>query len=166
MGELGLLGENYELLHGYIIEKMPKSPLHECISQKLLMILFKSAPSTFTVRPERPLSIGDSEPEPDISVVRGVPDDWRNSHPSTAELVVEISISSVDADLKKAEIYASANVPEYWLVRAEDCEIDVFRNPVGGRYDVKETVRAGDTLVSSAIEGISVVVTDLFAVGK
>lgn len=130
------------------------------------MILFKSAPSAFAVRPERPLSIGDSEPEPDISVVCEVPDDWRDSHPTTAELVVEISFSSIDTDLKKAEIYASANVTEYWLVRAEDCEIDVFRNPVGGRYCVKETVRAQDTLASTAIDGVALVVGDLFAVRR
>ena len=166
MGELGLVNEKHELLDGYIIEKMSKSPRHERSKQKLAMMLMRAVSEVLTVRTEGPLSIGDSEPEPDISVVKGTPDDWIDAHPSTAELVVEVAISSLETDLEKANIYASAAVPEYWIVRPESEEIDVFRNPADGRYASKETVRANDTLRCSVIEGFTLIPAELFAVKK
>ncbi len=163
MGELGMLDESHELLRGYVVKKMPKSPLHECISQKLMMILIRAVPAGYSVRPERPLRIGDSEPEPDISVVRGEPNDWIERHPSTAELVVEISVTTIDADVEKADIYAEAGVPEYWLVRPEQAEVDVYRSPANGRYAEKVTLRGADALRCGSIAGVEVKLDELFA---
>ena len=120
--------------------------------------------SAYSVRPERPLRIGDSEPEPDISVVRGEPNDWLERHPSTAELVVEISVSTIDTDVEKADIYAEAGVPEYWLVRPEQAEVDVYLAPANGRYTEKVTLRGADTLHCGSIAGVEVKLGDLFAV--
>lgn len=166
MGELGLVNEKHELIYGYIIEKTSKSPRHERTSQKLMMMLIRAVSDALTVRPERPLSIGDSEPEPDISVVKGSADDWADAHPTTAELVIEVAVTSVEIDAEKANIYASAGVPEYWIVRPEDGEIDVFRNPAAGQYGSKETVRGNETLRCSVIEGFTLVPAELFAVRK
>jgi Uma2 family endonuclease len=163
MGELGLVNEKHELIYGYVIDKMSKSPNHEWISQKLMMMLIKAVADTLTVRPERPLSIGDSEPEPDISVVKGKASDWRNNHPATAELVIEVAITSVDLDLEKANIYASAAIPEYWIVRPADEEIDIFREPVAGRYGKKETVRGNDEIRCGSVANFFVVPAVLFA---
>ncbi len=99
-------------------------------------------------------------------MVKGTPDDWIDAHPSTAELVVEVTISSLETDLEKANIYASAGVPEYWIVRPENEEIDVFRNPADGRYASKETVRANDTLRCRVIDGFTLIPAELFAVKK
>lgn len=164
MGALGMLDESHELLRGYVVKKMPKSPLHERISQKLMMLLIRLAPAGFSVRPERPLTIGESEPEPDLSVVRGSPDDWAEQHPTTAELVVEISVSTIEVDVEKAGIYAEAGVPEYWLVRPEQAEVDVYRSPANGRYAEKVTLGGADTLRCGSIAGVEVKLGELFAV--
>ena len=163
MGELGLVNEKHELIYGYILDKMSESPNHEWISQTLMMMLIKAVADTLTVRPERPLSIGDSEPEPDISVVKGKASDWRNSHPTTAELVIEVAITSLDLDLEKANLYAAAGVPEYWIVRPADEEIDIFREPIAGRYGKKETVRGNDEIQCSSIASFTLVPAKLFA---
>ena len=164
MGELGMLDESHELLRGYVVKKMPKSPLHVRILQKLLMLLIRSVPTGMFVRPEQPLTIGDSEPEPDLSVVRGDPDDWADRHPATAELVVEISVSTIEVDVEKADIYAAAGVPEYWLVRPEQAEVDVYRSPANGRYGEKVTLPSADTVRCGSIAGVEVKLCDLFAV--
>ena len=164
MGELGMLDESHELLRGYVVKKMPKSPLHVRILQKLLMLLIRSVPAGMLVRPEQPLTIGGSEPEPDLAVVRGEPDDWPDRHPVTAELVIEVSITTLDADVEKADIYAEAGVPEYWLVRPEQAEVDVYRAPANGRYAEKVTLRGADTLCCGSIAGVEVNLSDLFAV--
>ena len=164
MGEIGMLDESHELLRGYVFKKMPKSPLHERISQKLMMTLIRAVPADYSVRPERPLTIDDSEPEPDLSIVRGSPDDWADRHPATAQLVVEISVTTLDTDLEKAAISAEAGVPEYWLVRPERAEVDVYRRPVDGRYAEKVTLHAADTLRCASIAGVEVKLGEVFAV--
>lgn len=166
MGELGLVNEKHELLYGYIIEKMSKSPTHERIKQKLKKAINRVLSDDMDLRSESPLSIGDSEPEPDISVVKGDPDDWDKGHPTTATLVIEVAVTSFASDLVKSNIYASAAVPEYWIVRPDDGEIDVFRNPADGRYTTKKTHRANDAIHCSVLEGFSLVPAELFAVRK
>ncbi len=115
-GETGLLSDDVELLRGIVVTKMSKSPLHELVIQKLIKRLLAQTPNGFEVRREGPLTLADSEPEPDLSVVRGAADDWATAHPSTAHLVVEVAVSSLPLDEGKAEIYAEAGILEYWLV--------------------------------------------------
>src|SRR5438105_163413 len=93
-GETGILSDDVELLRGIVVTKMAKSPLHEFVAQKLTDLLLAKAPAGFKVRKEGPLTLRDSEPEPDISVVRGKAEDWLASHPSTATLLVEVSVTT------------------------------------------------------------------------
>jgi Uma2 family endonuclease len=165
LGELGLISEDVELLRGIIVDKMSKSPLHEFISERLLDLLRAMVPDAFRVRQERPLSLGDSVPEPDISIVRGKPSDWVNAHPSSALLVVEIAIASVPLDRNKAEIYAQAGIPEYWLIRAQERQVDIYRKPVEGSYEVKFTLGMADILACASIPEIQLKVVDIFPVG-
>src|SRR5437867_7031003 len=64
-------GRRTELIRGIVIEKMSKSPLHRTIGSILFRILSAQLPKGYTVWKEEPLTLADSEPEPDISVVRG-----------------------------------------------------------------------------------------------
>jgi hypothetical protein len=95
----GSIGNRAELIEGVIIEKMGKSPLHTRLSHRLFEILRTRLGDGFWVRLEAPLSLKAqlSEPEPDLSVVAGSDHDYAVSHPSTALLVVEISVSSIEA---------------------------------------------------------------------
>ena len=161
-GEAGFLNEDVELLRGVIICKMPKSPLHEYIAHILRDLIASHIPPGFIVRHEAPLTIGNSEPEPDISVVKGRPLDWLTRHPRTAALVAEIAISSVSIDEEKAHIYAEAGIPEYWLIRPETRELDLYREPTADGYASRTTLRDGDTLCAVALPGIEFAVSDIF----
>ncbi len=160
--EAGAISENVELLRGIIFTKMAKSPLHEYVAQKLMDLLLALLPKGFKLRPERPLTLRDSEPEPDLSVVRGTPEDWVHAHPSTAELVVEVSISSAAVDEGKADIYAEAGIPEYWLVRAEARTVDIYRDPTPEGYRTKVTLSTGDTLQCASLPSVTFPVADIF----
>jgi len=161
LGELGLLSDDVELLRGLVVTKMSKSPLHELVAQKLMRLLLARVPSGFEVRPERPLTLSDSEPEPDISVVRGTPDDWATGHPTTAHLVVEVSVSSASLDEGKGDIYAEAGILEYWLVRPEDRAVDVYRQHMRNGYSSKTTLRENDTLRSTSLPGVEFVIVEI-----
>lgn len=160
-GETGVLSNNVELLRGIVIRKMPKSPLHEVVVQKLTDLLLAQVPKEFKVRREGPLTLRGSEPEPDISVVKGKPDDWAKAHPSTAELVIEVAISSVALDESKAELYAEARVPEYWLVRPGERAMDVYRKPTSAGYLLRRTFSEHDRVVCESLPMVELLVADV-----
>jgi Uma2 family endonuclease len=141
---------------------MSKSPLHEAIAQRLLELLFVRVPKGYAVRPERPLSLADSEPEPDLSVIKGTVSDWLVAHPSSAELVVEVAVTSLGIDEGKADIYAEAGIAEYWLVRAEEKAIDVYRGPTDGGYLSRETISGEASIRAVAVPGLSVTLSEIF----
>ena len=74
-----------ELLRGTIIKKMSKSPRHYSFVEKFRDILTGQIKPGWVLRQEGPLTFADSEPEPDLCVVRGKMADFYNQHPSTAE---------------------------------------------------------------------------------
>ena len=160
--EAGAISENVELLRGFIFTKMAKSPLHEFIAHRLLKLLMLLVPRGFEVRHEAPLTLRDSEPEPDLSVVSGQEADWMEGHPSQAQLVVEVAVTSATVDESKAEIYAEAGIPEYWLVRAQERTVDIYREPTPEGYRHKITVAAPDTLSCASLPGVSFPVADIF----
>src|SRR5919109_3094873 len=64
-------GRRTELIRGIVIEKMSKSPLHRTIASLLYRLLLSQLTGAYTVWKEEPLTLSDSEPEPDLSVTRG-----------------------------------------------------------------------------------------------
>jgi Uma2 family endonuclease len=132
--DVGLVGIKTELIHGVVVEKMSKSPLHTYLVNALLRLLSNSLPEGYWLRKEDPLSLADSEPEPDISVVAGRARDFKTSHPRSAAWVIEVAVSSLELDREKATIYAAAGIAEYWLVNAVARQVEVYREPRAGVY--------------------------------
>jgi Uma2 family endonuclease len=152
-----------ELLRGTIIDKMSKSPLHRSAAHILRDILLRQLPAGCLLFGEAPLTVGDSEPEPDLFIAKGSQESFRHTHPTTAELVIEVAVSSLEQDRVKALIYAEAGVPEYWIVRPEDKCVEVYRQPDGQNYREQTTVTASAILESSALPGVKVDLAALLA---
>lgn len=161
-GDAGFLSEDVELLRGIIVQQTPKSPLHDIVLRLLARKLTRGVSEAYDVRVESPLTLHDSEPEPDISVVKWEPETRRTSHPRTALLVAEVAITSIAVDEEKAHIYAEAGIPEYWLIRPEARELDLYREPTASGYTSRTTLRDGDSLRAVALPGIELVVSDVF----
>jgi Uma2 family endonuclease len=155
-------GRRTELIRGIVIEKMSKSPLHRIIASRLYNLCLAVLPDGFSVWKEEPLSFSDSEPEPDLSVVRGIEADFSTAHPSTAELVVEVAVSSVALDRENASLYAEAGVKEYWIVLANAKKVEVYRRPEGGRYQEIKLLEFNDTLECGSAPALRIRVSELF----
>lgn len=151
MGENGLADERTELLRGVVVEKMSKSPLHSFVVNKLIELLARIVGPEWTIRKEDPLTLSDSEPEPDIALVHGSPADFKSQHPNSAELVIEVAVSSAELDREKATIYAEAGVKEYWLVLPQEKTVEIFSNPADGHYRNHAVVARGETATSTII---------------
>lgn len=141
-------GKRTELIRGILIEKMSKSPLHSSIARRLFMLLQGALPPGFILLREDPLTFADSEPEPDLAIVRGGEQDFATSHPTTAELVIEIAVSSFALDREKAAIYAEAGVAEYWIVLPAERRVEVYRRPVRGAY-LESSLAQGEVVLTS-----------------
>jgi Uma2 family endonuclease len=137
----GRLSRHTELLEGVLIEKMTISPKHSFIVSKLHEILSSTLTKRYIIREEKPISTPTSEPEPDLSVVTGTLDDFRDSHPSTADWVIEVAVTSLSLDLSKRKIYASAGIPEYWILDPEEGRILIFSEPTQEGYKSERVVR-------------------------
>lgn len=131
LGDIGIAqGKRVELIGGMIFEMSPQHEHHVVTIEKIRRQLDQILSSEFWIRIQSPLGLVDgSAPEPDIAVIRGNPDHF-DHHPTTASLVIEVSISSLYYDLtKKASLYAASGVTDYWVVDVEARRIEVFRSP-------------------------------------
>ena len=162
MFELGMIAENVELIRGSLIEKMSQSPLHASIVELIREHLVNFQAGRWIVRQEKPLTLADSEPEPDLAVVRGTRREYLSAHPLTAELVVEVSVSSERLDRAKLEIYAEAGVRECWLLLAEERIVERHTDPQSGAYRQVERATFPATLASTVIPGLMLPPEGLF----
>jgi Uma2 family endonuclease len=163
LGEAGLIPKNTELLYGLVYTKMSKSPFHSFLVARLLRLLEAVIKPGCLIRSEQPITCSDSEPEPDVSVVRGTESDFFAEHPHTAELVVEICVTSHDYDRSKLRAYASAGVKECWFVLAPEKQIEVYRKPMGEQFTERTTHGPGGTLASIALPEFVLTLENLFA---
>jgi Uma2 family endonuclease len=163
LGEFNENGKRTELIRGFVIEKMSKSPLHGTIASILQELLISHVPAGFFIRREEPLTLRDSEPEPDIAIVIGKRSDFLEAHPTTAALVIEIAVSTPDADRELGELYAEAGVPEYWVVLPRERLIEVYRHPEDGRFREMRTYSRGEEIRSDIVPGLCLPVADLYA---
>lgn len=158
----GLAPDRAELIRGLMIEKPVKSIGQTKLAHLLAELLRSDLSGTFWVRQRAPLTFVDSELEPDISVVAEHRGDF-NVHPTTARLVVEVSVSSLPEDRMLADLYAEANVTEYWIVNGKERCIEVYRDPASGRYQTQLRVAEGGVLECAALPGVSISVSELFS---
>jgi len=162
LGEARLIPERTELLYGFVYHKMSKSPLHTYLMLRLLRLVQAALPSGLHLRPEQPLTCGDSEPEPDLAVVLGREEDFRLAHPHTAEFVIEVCVSSVDYDRSKLRAYASAGVKECWLVLGHEKQVEVYRQPGKAKFAERTLDGPGARLTSTVLPSLTVDLGRLF----
>jgi Uma2 family endonuclease len=155
-------GRRTELIRGIVIEKMSKSPLHRTLSTILFRLLALQVTKGLSIWKEEPLTLADSEPEPDISIVLGTEKDFTESHPTTAELAVEVAVSSASLDRENAALYAEAGVKEYWIVLGGERTVEVYRQPVGGKYQRMQIYKSGETIACTCLPGVQVQLSELF----
>ena len=142
--EHGLLGEGHriELLAGELLEMTPISPEHAELVQRLLVGIGRQLSAEFALRCQNPITLEpDSEPEPDLAVVRA--GDYRGRHPNAADtlLVVEVMHRSERSDRDvKLPLYARHGIPEVWLISATTLRCEIHRLPTQAGYTEHQTI--------------------------
>jgi Uma2 family endonuclease len=161
MIELGLFqDERVELIQGVLVKMSPQLAPHASTVQKLNQLLMARLQGQFTLRSQLPLALSDdTEPEPDIAVV--ALGDYEIEHPGTALLIIEVSDTTLRKDRRKAAVYASAGIGEYWIVNLGGRTIEVYLSPDGDRYTEVRTLRAGETLRPAQLVDVAIAVAEI-----
>jgi Uma2 family endonuclease len=154
MMEVGLLASRsrVELIEGEIVDLAPRGDAHRRVVMRLDALLREAVGTQATVLSPAPIRLGaDSEPEPDLAVVRTPPDAHRNARPTGADALVLIEVSDTtwhyDHDIK-VPFYARHGIPEVWLFDLSRATAHFFRGLAEGHYtDETATDRPGLTFL-------------------
>jgi Uma2 family endonuclease len=155
-----------------VVLKMPRNPPHDNTILKLGKRLARLVPDGWEIRNQSAVTLPQSEPEPDLTVVRGDENTYASRHPAAPEvgLLVEVADSTLQRDqTDKLRIYAAAGIVCYWIVNLVDRRIEVYSSPAStsatsgyarrddfGRGDsvpvVLDQLRLGEIAVSEVID--------------
>jgi Uma2 family endonuclease len=171
LGELGFFrGQRVELIEGKIVVLSPQKAPHwatvERVRDRLALVFGPS----FLVRMQGPLDIGQTtEPEPDVAVVSGTLANYTQAHPTSAELIVEVSDTTLSHDRRrKGSLYARAGILDYWIINLKRRQLEVYRAPIpdptqryGHRYSSRTDLLPPATVSPLARPGAVIPVVDL-----
>jgi len=119
------------------------------------------------VRVQDPIELPalESEPEPDLVWAKPRRYWKRNPRPEDVLLVVEVADSSLVKDRGiKLELYAEAEIPEYWIVNIPDSSVEVYRGPRDKRYTSRTTYVGRQKVGPLSFPDLRLRVSELFAV--
>jgi Uma2 family endonuclease len=123
--------DRIELIKGQLVEMSPKGTAHS-VSCSVLYRELSSLLSGVALRCQEPITLPDSEPEPDIIIARGREADYLDRHPSPTDIIVaiEISDSTLGYDRStKLSLYAENNISNYWIVNLVDRQLESYSQP-------------------------------------
>jgi Uma2 family endonuclease len=167
MISLGILTENdpVELIRGFLVQRLPTTVLEAASILRLNHWLSPRVDENAIVSVHNPIHLNDSEPEPDLTLLRWQADFYSSGKPRAADvlLVIEVADSTLDFDREvKRELYAEAGIPEYWIVNLVEGCVEIHRQPTPeGVYRAHQTARKGDQLEITSIAGCSVPVDQI-----
>ena len=125
--------DSVELLEGWLVFKMPKNPAHRATTRLVRTALENILPAGWYVDSQEPITLSNSEPEPDIVVVRGDTRQYLDRHPSAEDiaLIIEVSDTTLQRDRTvKKRIYARAGISIYWIVNLVEEQVEVYSQPL------------------------------------
>lgn len=163
-------GEPLELLGGELMVSEPQGSAHYTAIGLVEDALRAALGPGWLVRSQGPIALDeDSEPEPDIAVIRGARRDYSQEHPSRPALVVEVAESSLALDREyKGSLYAGAGIADYWILNLVERALEVYREPIadpatrfGWRYASTEVLAPGSSAAPLAAPASRISVSDL-----
>ncbi|MEG4312717.1 MULTISPECIES: Uma2 family endonuclease [unclassified Microcoleus] len=125
--------DSVELLEGWLVFKMPKNPPHRATTRLVRTALENILPPGWYVDSQEPITLSNSEPEPDIVVVRGDTRQYLDRHPGAEDiaLIIEVSDTTLQRDRTvKKRIYARAGIAIYWIVNLVEGLVEVYSQPL------------------------------------
>lgn len=168
LGEVGILKEDdrVELIEGRITDMTPIGSKHAACVDRLTNLLVKKLGDNAIVRVQNPIDLtdNDSEPEPDIAILKRQSDFYAEHHPTASDvlLIIEVADSSMDYDrFIKIPLYAKAGIHEVWLVNLLDNTIETYRSPSSEGYGIMTRLLPAEALSPVLFPDINIKVAEI-----
>ena len=153
MAKTGILhpDEKVELIAGQILRNMtPQGSFHAAAITRTNRLLNQPTQPRFLVRSQLPIHLDNrSEPEPDVAMVKRDRLDYDDRHPKAEDvyLIIEIADSTLKTDLTlKKQIYAEANIADYWVLDLTKRQLYVYRQPTSEGYQQEQILSEQDNI--------------------
>jgi Uma2 family endonuclease len=163
----GLLDDrSLELINGEIIEMSPEGVAHSFYCRGTAKYLRSLLGDRAEISEAHPITLpnNDSEPEPDIAVLR-MPDTlYQTRHPFPEDIfwLIEIANTTLVKDLGvKRDLYAHSGISEYWVMNLQTSELVVFRELIANEY-YSEICLSGGNISPLIFPDVSIDITQLF----
>jgi len=167
LAEVGILtdSDRVELINGDIITMSPINSPHGGMVNRLTRTLIKLLGEKNTITVQNPIQIENhSEPEPDLVVAEYREDDYESNHPFPKDiyLIIEVADSTLQKDRTiKYDIYAEAEILEYWIINIPDRQVEIHRQPKNGSYHFKQII-SEETEIKASSVGLKLNYSDIF----
>lgn len=152
-----------ELIEGEIYDMAPIGAVHAFCVNRLAKLLTRVVADEITVSIQNPLQIPpDSEPVPDLMLLRPRADGYCGHLPQPADvmLLIEVADTTIARDRGKLAIYARAAIPEAWIVDVARRTVIVCRNRFADGY--RSITEAADSVSPLALPDVQLSVPMLF----
>ncbi len=167
MAEVGILSQHdrVELLDGEIVDMTPIGSRHAACVNRLNSLLADLLGRRAIVSVQNPIDLGpDSEPQPDLAVLRPRADFYGEAHPGPEDILMVIEVADTSADFDrtvKLPLYARAGIREAWVVDLGSESVEVHQGPAERGYQSVEALRRGQRLVPQAFPDLALAVADV-----
>jgi Uma2 family endonuclease len=159
-----------ELINGEMIDMAPIGPPHGGRVKRLNHLFSKQLGDSAIVSVQDPIQLNDdSEPEPDIAILRPEPNFYSERHPTPDDilLLIEVSDSTINYDRdKKLPLYAKNAIIEIWLVDLGAKVVEIYLDPQPQGYATKNIAEPGDILMPSQLPHVTITVSEILNLGK
>ena len=153
------------LIDGVVWEQGEMNPPHAYVLTQAHIALQNVVPPGLLIRNQLALVFDlHTDPEPDLAIVRGEASDFRKVHPNSAELVIEVSDTTLYEDrTTKAELYAKAGITDYWILDVNSEKLIVHRQPdASGSYGEVHTYSKEANISPLLLPDVSLSVAEFF----
>jgi Uma2 family endonuclease len=162
MAEVGVLSpdDRTELIEGEIVDMPPIGSAHADVVRLLTQRLLAAVADAGVVSAQLPVRLSRrSEPQPDLAVLRPRAEGYRRAHPTAVDvlLLIEVSDTTLRYDLgRKARLYATHGIAEYWVVDLVAHRVWLHRKPTGAQYSDRSEIAEGTLEIPQRLGEIAV----------
>jgi Uma2 family endonuclease len=155
-----------ELLDGEVVWMSPINDPHVgCVNRLTQLFSRRFAADVALVSVQNPIRIEDyDEPQPDLALLKPRADYYATATATAADvlLLVEVADRTLRTDLgRKARIYASGGVSEYWVVDLNHGLLYVHRAPAHGSYAEREVLAPGGRIAAGFASETDIAVAEV-----
>ena len=147
MRNLGILDQRRcELINGDIVDMPPEREFHRFINDRGAQYMRRLLKDKAQVFEAHPITLAQSEPEPDIAIVRTPDIRYLDHHPYPEDIywLIEVADKNLSYDLStKCKLYAEAGIKEYWVIDVAKRQLTAFRELQNSEFSARNTLKNG-----------------------